>query len=180
MAAVRLESMSRLVIGVVLTVLLLGLAFYDQRNKRVPNKVVKPLLVGALLVVALRVVTGQLAMSEAALVVATWGLCITLAWLHVFGGGDMKLVMSLVAFFPDMRLIYLSLGAVLAGLLLILAATERRAGLRRLVALFMAASQGALPGRAEIAEAYRTRGQPITFVFSLAAIAYLWFYWVGG
>ena len=92
----------------------------------------------------------------------------------------MKLMMALIAFFPDMQLVYLSLGAALAGLLLILAVTERRAGLRRLVALLMMASQGSLPGRAEIAEAYRRRGQPITFVFSLAATAYLWFYWVRG
>jgi Flp pilus assembly protein protease CpaA len=180
MAALRLVTIARLVIGVLLTILLLGLALYDQRNKRVPNKVVRPLLLGAWLVATTRFGMGQLGVSEAVLIVATWGLCITLAWLHVFGGGDMKLVMSLVAFFPDVRLIYLSLGAALAGLLLILGVTERRAGLMRLVALLMTASQGTLPGRAEIAEAYRARGQPITFVFSLAAITYLWFYWVGG
>ena len=174
------DTYARLVIGVTLSVLLLGLAYCDLGQRRVPNKVVRPLLAGALLVLAIRLSLGQLKLGEATLIVATWFTCIALSWLRVFGGGDMKLMMALIALFPDMQLVYLSLGAALAGLLLILVVTERRAGLSRFVALLMMASQGALPGRAEIAEAYRTRGQPVTFVFSLAAIAYLWFYWVRG
>ncbi len=179
MESLHWVTVARLAIGIALTMLLLGLAFSDWRSRRVPNQAVRPLLVGALLVAALRVVVGQLGLGEVTLIVATAVTCVTLWLLRAFGGGDMKLVLALVVLFPDVRLIYLLLGAAFAGLFVILAVTARGAGLRRLAALLITASQGSLPGRAEIAEAYHTRGQPVTFVFSLAVIAYLWLYWVG-
>jgi prepilin peptidase CpaA len=165
------------VIRLAASIELLALADYDLRHKRVPNCVVQPLLIAGAVVMALRLGLNAVGWGDLALVGMTWATCAVLWWLHAFGGGDMKLVMALVALFPDIQLIYLLLGAVLTGLLLVLLASEGRAGLRRLTMLLTMASQGVLPQRAEISAAYRSRGQPITFAVSLGAVVYLWLFW---
>ncbi len=174
----HLSAIARLAAAIALTIVLLGLAIHDQLTTKVPNRVVRPLLVACLVIAALRLGLGQVGLGEAALIATTWVTCTALAWLSVFGHGDMKIVIALVALFPEMRLIYLLLAASLAGQLLVLVLSEGRVGLRRLALLLMAASQGMLPSRAEISEAYESRGRPVTFVFSLAGIAYMWLYWV--
>lgn len=162
-----------------LTGLLAGLAIYDWRRRRVPNWAVQPLLLAGVVLLLARLGRGQVGLAALAWVGGTWAACLVLWWLRAFGGGDMKLVMALIALVPEAQLIYLLLAAALGGLLLNLAFGEGRVGLRRFAALLATASQGALPTRAEIAAAYRARGRPITFAFSLAGITYLWLFWAG-
>lgn len=169
----------RWVVRLFLTGLLTGLAVYDWRHHRAPNWAVQPLFMAGAALLLARLVRGQLGPEALAVAGSTWAVCLVLWWLRAFGGGDMKLVMALIALAPEARLIYLLLAAALGGLLLNLAFGEGRVGLRRFAALLVTASQGALPTRAEIATAYQTRGRPITFAFSLAGIMYLWLFWAG-
>lgn len=166
-------------VRLVLSTLLLALTVYDLRHKRVPNAIMHPALLIAWAVLGVRAVLGQVGWGEAGIALGTGVVCLGLWWLRAFGGGDMKLVMALVALFPDARLVYLMLATVLVGLLVTLAVWDGRAGLRRLAALLATASQGALPGRAEIASAYQSRGRPLTFAFSLGALLYIWLIWPG-
>jgi prepilin peptidase CpaA len=167
------------VVRLALTFLLVSLAIYDKRYCRVPNWTVQPLLLVAVFLLLVRLGLGQLGSGGLVVAASTWAACLILWWLRAFGGGDMKLVMALIAFAPEARLVYLLLGAAFGGLLLNLILGEGRTGLRRLVALLATASQGALPTRAEIGTAYQARGRPITFAFCLAGIVYLWLYWAG-
>ncbi|MCC7362069.1 MAG: prepilin peptidase [Anaerolineales bacterium] len=162
-----------------MTTLLVGLAVYDWRHHRVPNWVVRPILVTGAASLLARLGLGQLGPAALAIAASTWAACLVLWWLRAFGGGDMKLVMALIALAPDLRLVYLLLAAVLGGLLLNLALGEGPSGLRRLAALLATASHGALPTRAEITAAYEARGRPISFAFCLAGIVYVWLVWAG-
>ena len=167
----------RLTIRLVMTALLLGLAVYDIRTRRVPNIVVVPLLLVGAGVTLSRLWQGQLSQENIwilSLAVVACGI----SWrLRAFGGGDVKLIVAMVALAPDMRLVYLLLGGTLGGLLLVLAVGDGRQGIRRLMALLANAGHGVLPDRAEIMAAYQSRGRPITFAFCLASVAYLWLFW---
>lgn len=169
----------RLTVRLAMTFLLLSLAVYDVRCRRVPNSIVQPLLIVSAVGALARLWQGLLGLEGAAIISLAWTACIVLCWLHAFGGGDMKLVMALIALAPDVRLIYLMLGGALSGLLLVLIVGEGRQGIQRLAALLATASQGLLPDRAEVSAAYHSRGRPITFAFCLAGVVYLWFFWIG-
>lgn len=159
--------------------LLLSLAVYDLRHKRLPNGVMRPAMFLGCLVFLARFAEGKASLEQLGVAALTTAICLALWWMRALGGGDTKLAIALVALFPDVRFIYLLLVAVLLGSTLALIVWDGRAGLRRLAALFATASQGTWPGRAEVAAAYRARGRPITFAFSLGAILYLWFVWPG-
>lgn len=167
----------RLVIRLVMTVLLLGLAIFDIRTRRVPNLVVIPLLLVGVGVTLVRLWLGHVSPDSIWVLALTVVTCVILWRLHVFGGGDVKLIVALIALAPDMWLVYLLLGGTLAGLLLVLVVGDGRAGIRRLAALFVTATQGVLPDRAEISVAYHLRGRPITFAFCLAGVMYVWLFW---
>ncbi len=162
-----------------MTIVLVGLAIFDWRHHRVPNWAVQPLLLAGVVLLLVRLWLGQFGPEALAVAGSTWAVCLVLWWLRAFGGGDMKLVMALIALAPDMLFIYMLLAAVLGGLLLNLALGEGPGGLRRLVSLLFTTSLVALPTRAEITAAYEARGRPITFAFCLAGIVYLWLFWAG-
>lgn len=162
-----------------LSVLLVSLAAYDLRYKRIPNAVMRPAVIAGWLVLVARLALSQVGWGQVGLAALTSEICLALWWIRALGGGDTKLVIALVALFPDARFVYAMLIAVLLGALLALIVWDGRAGLHRLVALFVTASRGAWPGRAEVAAAYQTRGRPITFALSLGAILYVWFVWPG-
>ena len=162
-----------------LSALLLALAFYDLRYKRLPNGIMQPAVLVAGLVLVTRLVAGGVGWMQLGIAAVTTTICLILWWFRAFGGGDMKLVVALIALFPDLGLAYILLVSVLLGALLALVTWDGRAGLRRLVALLAAAGQGTWPDRAEIAAAYRSRARPITFAFSLGATLYLWLVWSG-
>lgn len=167
----------RLTTRLVMTALLLGLAIYDIRTRRVPNIVVVPLLLVGAGMTLVRLWLGLLSPESIWIMSLTVVACGVLWRLHAFGGGDVKLIVALIALAPDMQLVYLLLGGTLGGLLLVLAVGDGRQGVRRLAALLANASHGVLPDQVEIRTAYQSRGRPITFAFCLSAVAYLWLFW---
>jgi prepilin peptidase CpaA len=158
----------------VLTVILVGLGFYDLWRARVPNLIVLPLLVVTLPLNAVRVWHGTLDGWDVALLAVGWLVCLLLWAMRAFGGGDVKLMMALLGLFPEARMVLTLLLGLLVGLLLVLISSEGRAGLRRLGALFFTAAQGLWPTREEIQAAYLARGRRITWVIALAGLVYLW------
>jgi Flp pilus assembly protein protease CpaA len=163
-----------LVVRLGLSIVLVGLGVYDLWRARVPNLVVLPLLVTTIPLTAIRLTAGDMSLGQVGLIVTTWAVCLCLWSLHIFGGGDMKLVMALVGLFPALEFVLLLSGSVLIGLLVVLACQSGRAGLLRLRALLVTAASGSLPTRSEIRAAYATRPSRVTFLISLAACGYLW------
>jgi Flp pilus assembly protein protease CpaA len=160
-----------------LTVSLFALAAYDLRMKCVPNALTRAAVIVGWSVLSARLVLGWATWAQVGVATATSLVCLPLVWAKVFGGGDMKLMIALITLFPDARLVYFVMAAVLLGSMLALITWDGRAGLRRLAALLMTASQGAWPTRSEIAVAYHSRGRPMTFAFSVGAVGYLWLIW---
>lgn len=168
------------VVRIGLTLILFGLAVYDWRRERVPNVVALPLLLAAIALNGMRLIVGELTEGQGALLVLTWAGCLGLWWMRALGGGDAKLVMALIGLFPEGKLLVMLVGVLLIGHVIILLGREGRRGLRRLGALALNSLQGAVPTRSEIRAAYQSRRNPITFLISLAGLAYLWLFWGGG
>lgn len=159
-----------------LTILLVALAIYDLRSGRVPNWIVWPLMVAAILLTILRLAGESLSLNQIGLIVVVWIACFVAWQWRVFGGGDMKLVMALMALFPDVRMLLTILIGLLLGLIVALLWRDGMKGLRRQMAILFLAAQGQLPSQAEIAEAYASRSIRITFAISLGGLIYLWLF----
>lgn len=157
-----------------LTALLLCLAGYDLWRGKVPNVVVLPLLLGATLSAIWRWWSGGLALSQLGLLAAAWAVGLGLWALRVFGGGDVKLALALVALFPTLDFALLLSAVLLAGLFGLLIWQQGLAGLRRLAALVFTSAAGALPTPAEIHLAYATRAARVTWLISLAGVWGVW------
>lgn len=168
------------IIRIGLTLILFGLAIYDWRREQVPNAVVLPLLLATVALNGMRLMVGELTEGQGALLVLTWAGCLGLWWMRALGGGDAKLVMALIGLFPDGKLLTMLVGVLLVGHIIILLGRDGLLGLRRLGTLALITLQGAFPTRAEIRAAYQLRRSPITFLISLAGLAYLWLLWGGG
>jgi Flp pilus assembly protein protease CpaA len=166
------------VVCVGLSVVLGSLAIYDLRYSRVPNLVVMLMLLAVIPITVTRLVANELGWGWAAIVLATWAVCLSLWWLHVIGGGDAKLVMALVGFFPDNRLLLALLLGLLVGSTATLFLRHGRAGLRRTSAILVTALAGrTLPTLEEIGEAYQKRGSPAAVWISAGSLLYLWWIW---
>jgi len=157
-----------------LSILLIILAVYDLRRGRVPNWIVWPLMMAAILLTITRLVSGSLSLNQIGLIVVVWIACFVAWQRHVFGGGDVKLVMALIGLFPDVRMLLTILLSLLLGLIVALLWRDGMKGLRRQIAILFLVAQGQLPSQAEIAEAYASRSIRITFAISLGGLIYLW------
>ncbi len=158
----------------ILSAALVLAALLDRRHGRVPNTLTFPILAASVLVLMVRAVRGELDRDALTMVMAAWGIGLTLWWLRVFGGGDVKLALGLVTLFPESRLVGLLLACLLVGLFATLVSQEGRRGLQRLRWLALSAIQGSVPTREEIAAAYKSRGRRVTWLISLAGLLYLW------
>lgn len=191
---------------VVLSMLLIVVAAWDLKTKRVLHLVAWPLLLAA---TATRVWEGSLVLlfllmglilvevlpqvwrgpglvllvggaqwggevlndPATQLVALWWGVVYVLWTLHVLGGGDVRVFMALVAFFPHPGMVVALWGGLALASIAWLVALYRRDALGLLVQAGQGMSGGRYPSREDLKE----QGRPTTPGLVLGALAYLWF-----
>lgn len=146
----------------------------DLRTRRVPNALTLPLMAFALVIAGARIVEGVWGFAQLGGIAFIWGVCLA-AWIFkLVGGGDSKLAMGLLAFFPNASGILAVLLGLLIGGVVYLQWGPRRGGVSRLmrVALEVLARR-APPTTAEIEDAYRGRSDPAAAWLAVGFCAYL-------
>lgn len=163
-----------------LSAVLIGLAVWDRRAGLLPNRGTLPLTGLGLASLAAHWLQRTMSPSALAVVGGGWAVCLFVWWLRVLRGGDVKLIMSLLALFPEVRFVWILLAILLVGSLSAIVVKEGRTGLRRLGALFYTVFVGrTLPTRDEIEASYRQPGgsHRLGYLFSLAGLVCLWLPW---
>jgi len=99
-----------------------------------------------------------------------WGVVYVLWLLHVLGGGDVRLFMALVAFFPRPTMVAALWGGLLfVGAIWLLVQHRRNA-----LAPLLQAGQDLADGRYPSQEDLEEQGRPMTLGLVLGALAHLW------
>jgi Flp pilus assembly protein protease CpaA len=190
---------------VVLSMVLVLIAAWDLKTRRVPpwitwplllvailvrawkgSWILFPLLLGLVLVELLPLVWrgpavvmlvggaqwGAQALGDPAtqLVALWWGIAYGLWTLHVLGGGDVRVFMALVAFFPTSEMVAALWGGLASVSVAWLVLLYRRNALNLLMQAGQGISGGRYPSRGDLAE----QGQPTTPGLVLGTLAYLW------
>jgi len=155
------------------------IALQDWRHMRIANLISLTLLAPLVPLLTARLLAGSLPPAAAQLILAGWALCFVFQRLQVFGGGDAKVLMAVVAYFPDQTLMIWLLVAILVGSLLMMVRYDRFASFRRMFAVLTLAAMGTYPTVAEIRVAKTERGQPLLFAPALACMIFWLFVWNG-
>jgi Flp pilus assembly protein protease CpaA len=193
-------NVAKLAFDIVVTVWLAAVAAQDLLHQRISNWLVIPVMFGALLWQIYRFAVGQ--SLGILFTVISWVVIFFIWRVHIFGGGDAKLLMGLLALFPDQRLLFLiSAAVVLVAIPLVLyrafrgfrtgpveteeeetPVMEEEAAPReeRVDPLFRGSSLATLVSRWKIRiplptqEKLETRGKPFVWVFALPGVVYVW------
>lgn len=159
---------SSLGVKLIITLWLLAISIWDHQSRRVPNWLVLPVMFGAL---GWRIYEALFTGANAlGFVLVAW-VALFLLWRgYIFGGGDAKFLMAILAIFPTSQfLIFFSLVVLVVSLpLLILQCIKTRS------LPFQRGTGGGvgLP----TAEDLHQRGRPYCWTLALPGIIYLW--WV--
>lgn len=160
--------------------LLAGLVtLQDWRHMRISNRVSLVLLAPLPPLMVARWLSGAITVQAGQLVLAGWALCFLFQRLQVFGGGDVKVLMAVLAYFPDPVLAGWILIAILVGSLLMMVRYDRLASFRRMAAVLALAAMGTLPTVDDVRVAKTQRGQPLLFAPAIACAVYWLFVWNG-
>ena len=152
------------------TLWLITVSIWDHREGRVRNWLVLPVMLGALL---WRLYASTVRRTNGLPFVAVSWIALFLMWrVHIFGGGDSKLLMALFALFPTVRfLILLSVVKVIVSVPLLVSKYARVAPgelIRRIRS--RVAQACTLP----MAEELRAKGRPLCWTYALPGVLYLW------
>jgi Flp pilus assembly protein protease CpaA len=162
-----------LVFRIFVTSWLVAISLFDYLHKRMPNWLVVPVAIGALIwqiVVSARSDSGISAGLSFALI--AWVVLFVLWRIHIFGGGDAKLLMALFAMFPTQQFLVLFALVVLAvsiPLVVFKYAKLGWPGLQRGMRDRMQTKQ-ILPTDEEL----RSRGRPYGWTLALPGVIYVW------
>ena len=160
-----------LTIKVVITVWLIVISVWDRLHRRVPNVLVLPAMFGALLLQVYASVARQ-EWDRILFILVAWTVVFMLWRLHVFGGGDAKLLMALFAFFPTLQFLVLFSVVVLVVSVPLLIHKYARRGLKTsLRSAGQRIAQGQiLPTEEEL----QAQGSPHCWSLALPGVIYLW------
>lgn len=152
------------------TLWMLILSTWDLRRHRVPNVLVLPVMLGALLW-RLYFFAAE-ADSSCFFVLISWVILFMLWQGHILGGGDAKVLMVLFAMFPTLQfLVMFSIVKLLVTLPLVVAKYwGRRPGDLLQSARERAQAKQLLPDEHEL----RTSGQSNIWSYCLSGVVYLW------
>ena len=157
---------------VIITAWLVALAVIDRRARRVPNVLVLPVMCGALLWQGYVAFSGQA--NTVAFVLVCWIALFALWRAHIFGGGDAKLLMALLALFPTTQFLFLlSAVKLLVTVPVLLLKYARRDGRQALSGIRQRLASGHLlpePGDLE------TQGRPHCWSYAMPGVIYLWWF----
>lgn len=158
-----------------LSLILISLALYDLKWKRVPNVVVLPLLLATIPLAISRILVGAVSWGQIGLIGLAWVVCFVMQVTRMLGGGDAKLAMALVGIFPAPELVNLLLVVFLLGHLLALLSRDRWSRIQRLKGILLSVFIfQQLPTRDEIRAVALANPTPVTYLISLAGLIYMW------
>jgi Flp pilus assembly protein protease CpaA len=148
-------------------------AVYDLRWRIIPNWLTLPLLSAGALLSGARVGSGDLP-SEALWAIALSAVVLLMSWhWHLLRGGDVKLFLAGVLFFPHLAFIRCLVVGMLVVAVTWFAAGEGRAGLLRLQALaWSVVLTGEIPAKDEIRTAQARGGVPLAAGLLVGLVAY--------
>ncbi len=161
-----------------LSAVLVGLAIWDWRAGVLPNRGTLSVVGLGVVSLAVHIFRRTLPLTALLWVASGWAVCLLVWWLRVVRGGDAKLIMGLLALFPEERFVWLLLGVLLAGAVAAIVLNDGWPGLRRLWALFYTVFVGrTLPTRDEIEASYQRPGgsHRLGYLLCLAGLVFLWF-----
>lgn len=156
------SSVDALLAKIGFTILLLCISVQDWRTRTVSAAITLPWMLIA--------VARAIAQRDPMLL--PFWLGIFWLWrLHIYGGGDAKLLMGLFGLWPDLRLLWITSGALIVTGLPLLILKYARVSPRVLASgLAVRLTSGALlPTDEEL-----NRGAPFAFAYCLAGAIYLW------
>jgi len=156
-------------VKIALTLWMVVLSIWDHVHRRVPNWLVLPVMFGALIWQII------LAITDGAggiwFVLVAWTVLFCLWRVHIFGGGDAKFLMALMALFSSTSfLILFSLGVLVISLPLMVAQAVKSRSLP-----FGIGKKASLSLPTE--EQLRSRGRPYCWTLALPGVVYLWWAW---
>jgi Flp pilus assembly protein protease CpaA len=154
-----------------ITVWLIVISVWDRMHRRVPNLLVLPaMLAGLVWQTYQSIEDGQ--WNRMLFIVVAWTIVFMLWRLHVFGGGDAKLLMALFGFFPTLQfLVLFSVVVLIASVPLLIHKYARRGLKTSLRSAGQRISQGrVLPTEEEL----QTEGSPHCWSLALPGVIYLW------
>jgi Flp pilus assembly protein protease CpaA len=161
-----------------LSAMLVWIAVWNAKTGDIPNWGIVPFIFLGLVSLAVRLLQHTVPLSALWLVGIGWVVCLVVWRLRVFGGGDMRAIMGLLAFFPDLRFVWILLGVLFVGSwIVILKRQGVMNGLRRQWALFYTVFVGrTVPKPPEIAASCREPGgvHRYGYMLSLAGVLFLW------
>lgn len=184
-----------LLLKAIATLWLLTIAYVDARTATISNRLTLPAMAllggwrvvrGACYVLGVAIAqfglsTGRWEQCSVAdahallFVLGAWGFCFALWELHILGGGDVKLLMGILALFPSANfVVFLSLAVLILSLPLLLVRLRGKKLRDFPQALRKRLSAGSLfPTQRELEE----EGRPYAWTFCVPGVIYLWFLW---
>lgn len=155
-----------------------GAGVTDLVRRRVPNALTLPVIAAAIVIVGARLAAGAWGLAQVGAIILVWLVCLAAWLLRVVGGGDAKLAMGLLGLFPSFgAALAVGLGLLAGGLVYLLWGPHADGPSRLRAAVLRILARRAPPTRAEIEDAYRSRGTPaapwltIGFCVFLAVVA---------
>ncbi len=136
--------------------------WFDLRQRKVPNALTLPLMALALALAGVRVALGRWGLAELGAIALVWAVCLAAWLLRLFGGGDAKLAMGLLGLVPMTGSALGVLLGLLAGGLIYLTVGPHPDGWDRFQrTIWVILARRAPPSRADVADAYRRRANPV-------------------
>lgn len=163
-----------------LSAALIVLGAWDLKTGVIPNLGTAPLIALSAACLGTRSGLGLMPPNAGWIVGLGWPLCLLIWKMNIFRGGDMKLCLALLAFFPEIRFVWLLLGVIFAGAVIAMVRQQGiGVGVRRVGAIiFTSFTSGKLPTPEEVEAGYQLPGGSHRFgyLFSLAGLLFLWLF----
>lgn len=160
-----------IVFKVVVTLWLVVVSIWDLRERRIPNWLVMPVMLAALGWQAYTSVTHKT--TEIVFVLIAWVVVFLLWQVGVWGGGDAKLLMGLLAMFPNQSFLFLFCLCVLVVTLPLMLA-KLAARLWRRFKHHNEAQDGERESIWPSRDKLRDKGRAYAWAFALPGVIYVW------
>ena len=161
-----------------LSIALIVLGAWDSKTGFIPNWGTMPLVGLGMVCLVVRLSFDRLPPDALRVVEIGWPLGLIFWQKNIFRGGDMKLCLALLAFFPDIRFVWLLIGVIFFGSILVIVRRQGWAGFRRVGAVIFTTLTGHFPTADEIEASYHRPGGSYHYgpLFSLAGLIFLWLF----
>ncbi len=167
-----MQPWTALALKLAVTLWLVSVSAWDLAQRRIPNLLVLPVMGAALLVQVYEAVVARAQGLNVALV--AWAVIYVLWRVHVFGGGDAKLLMARFTLFPTLEFLRVFPLVILAVGIPLLVYRYARQGLPKIKEEWepQIRQRRLLPTQEDL----RRRGRPYGWTLALTGVVYAWWF----